>query len=90
MNNPISTQRFPLTFDVMPAEPGYNAALQHFQDLRETLKQHVFRLDKAQTVVVKPKMMTHPPGRVKPAVVSVSDAMYVISCHDTERSSEHL
>ena len=72
MSNPTSTQAFPIMFNVMPAQPGYNAALQHFHELSDALKNRAYNLDKGQSVVVKAKMMTHLPGRAKASIVSVS------------------
>ena len=72
MNNPMSTQAFPIEFGAMPPVPGYSAALQHFHELREMLKDRAYNLDKGLSVTVKLKMMTHLPGRVKPSIVSVS------------------
>lgn len=72
MSNPTSTQAFPIMFNAMPAQPGYNAALQHFHELSDTLKNRAYNLDKGQSVVVKVKMMTHLPGRAKATIVSVS------------------
>ena len=72
MNNPVSTQTFPLIINVTPAEPGVNAAFQHYNELRDMLKQHVYQLDKQQTVIVKPRMMTQPHNQIKPIMVAVS------------------
>ena len=72
MNNPISTADFPSLFNAMPVKPGYNAALENFHEMRDFLQQHVYKFDRNQTVIVKPKMMTHPPGRKTPVMVSVS------------------
>ena len=72
MSNPMSTQAFPVMFNATPTQPGYNAALQHFHELSNLLKSRAYNLDKGQSVIVKVKMMTHVPGRVKASIVSVS------------------
>jgi hypothetical protein len=72
MNNPISTADFPALFNAAPAKPGYNTALEHYHEMRDFLQKHMYKFDRNQTVIVRATMMTNPPGRKTPVMVSVS------------------
>jgi len=72
MQNTISTVAFPAKFQAPTLEPGYQAAHAHFIEMREHLARQAYSTQEARVIIVKVRMMTHAPGKVKPILISVS------------------
>jgi hypothetical protein len=75
MSNPISTARFPKLITEPPVL-NYQAAAENFNKLRTQLMEYAYKSDVAHIVVVKLRMMTMVPGRVKPILVEVRDFVH--------------
>lgn len=72
MHNSLAMTVFPARFNHSVLSPGYQEAHSRFIEMRDHLQSQAYSVQKAQVIIVKVRMMTQLPGKLKQTPVSVS------------------